>query len=350
MSQIVKRSLAAIILASGLLAFLSGCGNTRNDIFDPETGKHKAGWLPEQHMLAATSGTTSLGAPVPSTDNCIACHGTDLLGGIAQVSCTDCHMGGPTAVHPMTWDPVYLTHGPTASSDGTAACSNLYCHGPSLGGVASSGPACTTCHSWPFDPATITCGSCHRVPPDGGKHPNIAGKHGKHATSSTASCDTCHTGASSYLGNHHNNTVDISFLAAYAALTRSAGTPTYSPATGACAGISCHGGQTTPSWLTGSLNVNTQCASCHASGTSQYNSYSSGEHNKHVNDKGFSCTECHDAAKLSAVHFNDLGTTVMDEAALTILDTLNYTGTAGSPATGSCTVRCHGKNHTNESW
>jgi predicted CxxxxCH...CXXCH cytochrome family protein len=233
---------------------------------------------------------------------------------------------------------------------GTALCANQYCHGTTLTGVANSGPSCdkTTgiggCHNIPYDPLTVTCGACHRIPPDGTKFPNLAGKHGKHATSITTSCDICHNGASSYVGDHRNNVINFSFLPAYTPKTGL--TPSFNASAKTCSNMSCHGGQTTPAWYTGSIDVNTQCTSCHAYGTSQYNGFSSGEHDKHVNGEHFPCTDCHDTSKLASVHFNDLDTPAMNQAYLTINDALNYYYLG--PRT--CTLICHGEDHNSFTW
>jgi len=68
--------------------------------------------------------------------------------------------------------------------------------------------------------------------------------------------------------------------------------------------------------------MSTPSASCHTYGTSspnpQYNSFYSGEHNKHVNGEHIACINCHDTTKLATVHFNDLNTTAMNHAAATL--------------------------------
>lgn len=339
MSQITHPRYIKFLLV-GILLLAAGCSGSNQSSFDPDRGKHAAAWLPAQHASAVSSGTSSVGTPLYATDACTECHGADLSGGISGVSCTSCHLGGPTAVHPAAWDPIYLNHGPSVSAGVTPVdnCSNQYCHGTALEGVAGSGPSCTTCHSMPFDPATVTCGACHRIPPDGTKFPNLAGKHAKHATSSKASCDICHNGASSYVGDHRSGAIDFSFLAAYSAKTGSA---SFSSTAATCSQVSCHGGKTTPSWYTGSIVVNTQCSACHAAGTTQYNSYNSGEHGKHMGLTGVVCGDCHDTNKLAAVHFNDLDTTAMTEAAQTILDSRQYDGS-------SCSFTCHIKNEVHD--
>jgi len=90
--------------------------------------------------------------------------------------------------------------------------------------------------------------------------------------------------------------------------------------------------------------MSTPSASCHTYGTSspnpQYNSFYSGEHNKHVNGEHIACINCHDTTKLATVHFNDLNTTAMNHAAATLGNQIqSYSG-------GSCNPRCHG----NENW
>ena len=108
---------------------------------------------------------------------------------------------------------------------------------------------------------------------------------------------------------------------------------------GTCSKVSCHGGQQTPVWMTGAIDVNTACAACHVYGTAlatpEYNSYYSGEHDIHVNANGISCQLCHDTTKLAVDHFTTLNTTTMEgPASATILNSFNYSG-------GSCSPTCH---------
>jgi predicted CxxxxCH...CXXCH cytochrome family protein len=130
----------ARLLFVGFLALTAsfiGCSdpNAQSPI-NSDTGSHAANWLPEAHMTAAVS----------DMDSCSACHGADFAGGISGVSCTACHLGSTTSVHPANWIPVYSTHGPYVNTNSTNACANRYCHGSSLTGVPDSGPSCTSCH------------------------------------------------------------------------------------------------------------------------------------------------------------------------------------------------------------
>ena len=183
------------------------------------------------------------------------------------------------------------------------------------------------------DPYAGACDSCHGQPPTGSTFPDTAGSHGVHTTLNGVAnnCATCHTGAA------HNDLIDRGIATAWNAKSGSA----TGNSNGTCSSISCHGGSTTPNWDGGSINVDTQCSSCHSYGTSQYNGYSSGEHNKHVRDKGFSCSTCHDTNRLRNGHFTNLETRTFEQApSATIKSSLSYSG-------GRCaTVSCHG----GESW
>jgi predicted CxxxxCH...CXXCH cytochrome family protein len=131
-------------------------------------------------------------------------------------------------------------------------------------------------------------------------------------------------------------------------------TATYNAKTGAssfdnsaalsCSNVSCHGGQTTPNWQTGALDVTTQCTNCHVSGTSQYNSYNSGEHTRHLNAFGTSsttCKYCHNTATLAVNHFTALATSAMEGPASATIGGAGTLVTTWNPVTKSCTPTCH---------
>src|SRR5512143_1842311 len=405
MSQVkTAKSLFAGFLV--LTAFFIGCSdpNAQSPI-DPESGSHAANWLPAAHMAAATS----------NPDSCSTCHGTDFKGGISGVSCTSCHLGSPTSVHPADWVPVYSMHGPYVKTNSTSACANQYCHGlsltgvpdsgpscaschlggltsghpadwipiysthgpyvntsptgtsacanqachgPSLTGVPDSGPSCTSCHmggvtnihpaGWlgdacsnhgtyaltngttgcanvychgtnlggvpqsgpsctkchPTIPTSPSCGTCHGIPPAGTAYPDIAGKHATHLALNGVTCATCHNRS---CDQHMNGTVDVIFDAVYNAKT---GTGSFNATAKTCSEVSCHGGprtQTlaqmqnnppqsglaqTPDWYAGSITVGSQCQAWHIYGTTEYNSYFSGKHFKHLGGEGVIYATC----------------------------------------------------------
>lgn len=321
-----------LIFITSFISISCSSPNERST-FDPETGKHSAAWLPADHATSASQ----------SFDDCYQCHGTALDGGISRVSCSSCHMGGATSVHPADWTPIFSTHGPYVDTNGVDACANQYCHGTDLTGVENSGPSCDKnsgtggCHSIPYDPASLVCDACHRIPPQGTEYPNVAGSHAVHTAITGINqpdCAACHYGSDGVTGtgSHYDNSIDVALDTLYNAKTGAAG---FSAANNTCSNVSCHGGQTTPNWLTGAIDVNTQCTSCHASGTAQYNSYNSGEHNKHVNEERIGCTECHDTGLLAVNHFGALNTPAMEgPASQTIQTSIGYNGT-------SCARPCH---------
>ncbi len=146
MSSIRTKLTIACMFALVLIA-LAGCGNSNSTAFyNPETNVHPADWLPSRHV----------GAAQQDLNSCGSCHGANLTGGMSGVSCTGCHLGGPTAVHPATWGGqqwfqsggTTQGHGVFMTEHGTASCKNLWCHGQNLQGVIGSGPSCNTCHTW----------------------------------------------------------------------------------------------------------------------------------------------------------------------------------------------------------
>ena len=277
---------------------------------------------------------------------------------------TLCHEDVQTAPHPVR---PYADHPADAQAQFNTFCNN--CHNMDLPRILVNAPYCIECHKG-GSPFTFTgCASCHGNPPAGAApvgavFPNIAGAHAKHNALDNVQgvCNTCHNGGGTGTGLQHfydnvggASGIDVAFLATYNAET---GATTFNATTLACGNASCHGGQTTPNWRTGSIAVNTQCTSCHASGSAQFNSYSSGEHNRHGGGS-FTCTECHDMNVATnntpgvANHFLFLGTSAMEGPAR---DTFrNSTGSVvytpgGTPGTGTCSGTCHGENHNAEDW
>jgi len=385
MSQIMKISMTGFLLVIGL-AFLGGCGSStpNSQAVINEEGQHAAGWLPAGHMIAAREDQAV----------CTECHGSDYLGGVARVSCFTCHLGGVGSVHPTDWGQNTLTlHGAYVDTNGATACANAACHGTNLTGVANSGPSCSSCHlggatsvhpasfgttSRSVDlnhgsyvttngaaacanaachgtnltgvpgsgPACVTatchqngspliytgCTSCHGNPPSGTVYPDVKGAHAPHNALPVVA-NVC--GAGTNTANHYNGVVDVLLLSKYNAKSGSA---VHNP-DGTCSKVSCHGGQQTPAWLIGTIDVNTQCASCHVYGTApatpEYNSFYSGRHDTHVNSFHFPCKYCHDTTKLAVNHFTTLDTTTMEgPASATILNVINY-------SSGSCAPYCH---------
>ena len=267
---------------------------------------------------------------------------------------TLCH-GSTGAPHPVPYND--NSHYTVTSATFPASCS--VCHDISAPST-KVGPACQTCHVAGSPLAALNCTSCHASPPNSGApagavYANIAGAHAAHIALTSAgtpiSCDTCHNGLGPSLLNlnHYNRAKsrvppgDAAFPATYSAKTGASSFD--NSASLNCSNVSCHGGQATPNWQTGALVVNNQCTNCHVSGTSQYNSYNSGEHTRHLNDFGTSsttCKYCHNTATLAVNHFTTLSTTAMEGPASATIGGAGTLVNTWNPVTKSCTPSCHG--------
>jgi predicted CxxxxCH...CXXCH cytochrome family protein len=190
------------------------------------------------------------------------------------------------------------------------------------------------------------CTTCHGEPPSGSTAPNRDNAHSEHDLlgygSVTPSCNACHNSAT-----HYNNSTEVSIPSNFD--DESYGSPIFNGSS--CSNTRCHGGQTTPSWSTGTLDVNTQCTSCHREGTSEYNSYNSGEHRKHISHN-VDCIDCHSTSKLATGHFVNLETPTFE---LDPWDTIGGAGTempngTWDPGSQTCSLSCHGEWHSNDSW
>ena len=176
MPQVARRLTACSIGLLLLAALATGCSKHRGAPFDPDAG-HPEDWV-------ADHGQSYL----ESAAHCTDCHGADLRGGIAKVSCfaaslngAACHSGGPDAfIHPDGWGAVGA-HGPPAiaapgATSGLAYCA--VCHGADFAGGAVNTP----------------CGSCHGVP---APHPRApwrggASSHTKVDPGNAPACAQCH--------------------------------------------------------------------------------------------------------------------------------------------------------------
>jgi predicted CxxxxCH...CXXCH cytochrome family protein len=258
-------------------------------------------------------------------------------------------------------------------ADFDSDCSS--CHAVSGSSPVSSAPACQVCHTAgsPLSPTGSfgVCTSCHGYPPDGalGTYPNVAGAHLVHldldllGAGTPVDCDTCHLSLGFVTQAHYDRANgrpgaggrvppgDLAFDNVYNAQT---GASSFDNAALTCTNVSCHGGQTTPNFQMGTIDVNTNagCVQCHAFGTSQFNSFNSGEHEKHVIKEGLQCRECHNmdrATPGAQNHFAFLGTTRMEgPASDTFQDSTGnvvYNTTANT-----CAGSCHGKDHENKRW
>lgn len=386
----------AILLLISVTLCSCGKGNGNSVALD-FSGKHQALWA------APVTGGLHPAEYMAGPARCAECHGSDLSGGISNVSCfsasrsgISCHPAGPGhgagyaggaqhgakakinlaacqgchaspasgtnprfnvvkntlangcetchkagTAHPTPWligrvgTPGNVANTTAHTSAGNLASACALCHGAAFDGVGGTAPSCMSaaiggisCHATSPVATPAGCASCHGNPP-------ATGKHVKHAALAGLTCATsCHNNFGPGTVSHANGTVNTALSPTYMAKP---GVAAILNPNGTCSNVSCHGGQTTPPWLTGSINVNTDCTLCHASGTIQYNSYYSGEHAFHVSDAGLGCTSCHNTATLAASHFTHLETAVMEGPASATVGGGTSAVASYNPATRSCT-------------
>jgi predicted CxxxxCH...CXXCH cytochrome family protein len=267
---------------------------------------------------------------------------------------TLCHGENPAA-HQVPFND--NTHYDVLTATFEATCSA--CHDVSAPST-KAGPVCQTCHVAASPLTAANCTSCHASPPNGATtaYPNAAGAHATHIaldnTGTPISCDTCHDGLGPSLQNlnHYNRAKsrvppgDAAFPATYNAQTGASSFD--NGAALSCSNVSCHGGQATPNWQTGALDVNTRCTNCHVSGTTQFNSYASGRHTLHINllgENATSCKFCHNTTALAVDHFTTLADNSISPAVASATiggtGTLITTWTAGAGTSGTCDAACH---------
>jgi len=201
-----------------------------------------------------------------------------------------------------------------------------------------------SCHATSPAANPTGCSSCHGNPPNGATSPNRAFVHTAHTFSNVA-CAACHNNLGFGTIAHADGTVNVALPTTFQAQT--GGAPSYSA--GQCTNVSCHGGLPTPQWSSGTINVNTSCHFCHSSGTTQYNSYNSGQHARHAN-AGLLCTECHDTTKLATNHFTRLDTQTMEGPASATIGGANTNVISYNPVTRSCAPSSTGFCHNTEIW
>jgi predicted CxxxxCH...CXXCH cytochrome family protein len=304
--------------------------------------------------------------------------------------------GAPHPIPFLTADKDTSGNGHMNATAATFSADCGKCHAVSGTSPVAEAPLCSTCHTVADPTATATgagtCLSCHvgttALPngPEGSSFPSISGAHAKHmGLPTTLSCDTCHAGSGTGTTTHYNNAnarvtapVGPAPVSIAATFNAKSGTASFNPSLLTCSASSCHGGQTTPNWQTGTIASTSQCLACHATNggatTSQFND-ATGRHawGTHANAATSDCTLCHDMTSANtnngAVnHFAELDTTAVSSTnklpSGTITFKLNnitypitgaatYTISATTPeGDGGCALTCHGQIHiaVNNHW
>lgn len=236
---------------------------------------HAPGWFPEVAGKAFHGKYVEMNGPT----TCKPCHGSDYTGGFSEVSCTNgCH--GDAGGHPSGWAmPASQNfHGLALlnSSWDLGACK--VCHGTDYRG-GNSEQSCYACH--PNGPEDCTV--CHGQPPvDDSTLPvealvgvNAAGAHNSHVNRLSLDCNECHGAKPSDIQHADRMPAEVSFtLATRATLKNSA--PTFSPlgdprrGNGGCANVYCHSTASDPLSYVAVEWTNPQsgaCGTCHDTDT-----------------------------------------------------------------------------------
>jgi predicted CxxxxCH...CXXCH cytochrome family protein len=288
---------------------------------------------------------TCHGAPPPpphaAADNCASCHGGTVTSGTTINIAGGLHMNGRVDAvaaggHPDGWDDP-TQHG-YAANEALASCKS--CHGDDLLG-GNAGVSCDSCHTtgWRSD-----CTFCHgdktsgRSSPPDDTHGRTAttlvsvGAHASHFGPTIAhsiNCSECHTPPADISApTHINGQREVVF--GELAKTGAAG-PTWSESSGRCSNAYCHGKFTggnlsnQPLWTTVNGSQKS-CTSCHGDPPS------TGHHSTHRNE-GIGCSNCHAGYSTTGVNTATHVNGVKD------VSQSSWNGT-------SCDPSCHGR----ETW
>ncbi len=203
-------NLFTLLFMALLIGLLSGCGGADINDQAPFAGStltHPADWVSVSAFQAKSINFHGIFVNKHGDQSCTQCHGADYKGGINGVSCYKCHNGGPTGKHFADWiDPnSYNFHGVFAATYGDQSCTA--CHGSNLKGGAAK-VSCYACHNGPSgnigypphphpagwgNPATesvhfhgyyakkfsLACTACHGSDLKGGLGPSCYSCHGK---------------------------------------------------------------------------------------------------------------------------------------------------------------------------
>ncbi len=362
-----KRILTALLLTGSLallMVLLGGCGtgNDKSPMINAN-GKHPAAWL-DRHWSEYQKNRTQ----------CRTCHGNDLKGGIANLSCFNtnignrrCHANGPDG-HAAGF---IATHFVVFNSD-REQC--VVCHGSYTDPAAATGVANVSCFS-----ASLREQSCHASGP---LHPAgfaAPGLHGRLAKDNLVYCQKCHANSATpprfaipktnlpagceSAGCHIANTAHPAPWLAGRGIPANTTSHINTTATnsviscGLCHGVDLTGGATAPSCMASTVNgirchssspvANpTGCLSCHGSPPSgSVAPNRRGAHSKHNAIAGVAanCAVCHsgfvpDFATGTLTHANGTTNLALSTAIYMAKPALApvYTG-------GICSnVSCHG--------
>lgn len=297
----------------------------------------------------------------------LACHANDAAHRMSDSNLPLAFGDYGTGVAPHAVGDNWLLKSQHATQAVSGPLNCVGCHTQTGGGM---NPPCQGCHAVApkMDLTNSGCPSCHSYPPDGvtpgAAQPNRAGTHAPHAgfTAATGDCSACHQGGGSNSASHYDRVdpttpaypAEVILPSAYNA---ESGAAIYSVAAHTCAKVSCHGGLTTPNWYGGTLPAtapevsNDYCLSCHVAGTTEYNGFFSGRHDKHLTEENKLCVECHNLTVLQngvggvgPTHWSGLGTQAFE------LDPANTVGGGTTAVSSYDGTTCQTTCHDDKSW
>ena len=289
---------------------IGGCssGNDSAPTVDPVRGKHPASWFVWHRAYSNQD-----------TSQCKDCHGSDLMGGITKIDCsnqgndTRCHANGhpPRPITPEHTPDFRIAslHGPVARAD---LLSCQACHGePGIEGSNSR-------YNNPIGSLPQGCEECHA---QGAGHPTAGDASGatgwaghRLAGGDLRNCNLCHGLSLSGIGADGNPSAGRS-----------------------CSAAGCH-----TALAAATVPVAGQCISCHGkppNGIAAPNT--EGAHVKHNNlaTVNSRCEICHgDAGSGSPLHGNGN----VDITLLTWHDAKSGTATINHTTNTCSNIRCHG--------
>ncbi|GEJ57067.1 CxxxxCH/CxxCH domain c-type cytochrome [Anaeromyxobacter diazotrophicus] len=258
-----RSTVGAVAAAAALAVLAAGCGNSRSP---RKSGSPNA---TETCIRCHGGGDNQTGAPPVSvagrhetTFPGVGAHTAHVTAGAlaGAYDCAQCHPDPRSGSQVHRDGKVELAFGALATASGKLApaldptthrCSNVYCHGATLGGGTGTSPDWTQ-----VGQGEAACGTCHGVPPPA-PHPavpeGVAGCQACHATTVDASGAILSPDAG---GQHVNGQVDFGHPAAFTD-PASSGFHALSADRGLATCQACHGAA-----LDGGIAA-VACASCH---------------------------------------------------------------------------------------
>jgi hypothetical protein len=235
---------------------------------------------------------------------CVACHGEDLLGQGAAVSCDTCHPAGwRTDCTFCHGDPV----------DGTGA-PPVHLSGVDDGAQASFVPHRSHTELTSIK-APIACTACHEQPSDVLSLGHL------------------------FLGDSTRGEAEVDFTGGLSNLATWDGN-------GTCSNLYCHGNRGRDNGTMEHTGQVSTCHDCHpdpSSGRTAWQNGFQGElHEEHLRE-GVVCFECHGQTTNAALRIVDPAVHVDGEVQVSLVASMSYAGER-------CTGACHGETHSNEAW